>query len=358
MATIFEQAYSVGMRKFLQRYKKEMPIYSFFKDFVFGGTPIFSTTEEILTQYQVRGVDILDDTFRGGTGKEFDGTFGFVNKKYTPLYFFYKTRLNRSDFAKTVYGEDPAKPLSPSARIAAVAAMKAWYFKNSQKATLEKMCAEILFSGKITPVGNAQGDIAFLENGTEFPVTDNIKAESTMWTGSTDIYARLTAITDEHFAKAGSYPTHLITSTSVMALIQNDAKIQKLLDNRRIVVGGIDIKPLNGEGVAEVGDIALPNGCVLKLVTYVGFYKNKQKQNVPYMPTNKILLCSRAIGQMGYAALEGRDANGDATLVPGEEYVHIERNDSIPVVRTMGYQSAPLPMPQKLDGWTAVQVLS
>lgn len=360
--TIFEEAYSRGARKFLQRYKKEMPIFSFFRNFIFGGTPIYSLDEEILSQYQVKGVEILEDTYRGGTGNEFDGTFGFTNKKYTPPYFYYRTNLNRNDFKKAVFGEDITKPLSPSARISAVAAMKAWFFEKSQKATIEKMCAEVLFSGKISPVGNAKGDIVFLENGTEFPVTGNIKAENNMWvSGTTDIYARLIALTNEHFEKAGSYPTTLISGSVVMQMILDDLKIQKILDNRRMIVGSIDIKRLNKEGVAEVGEIALPNGCVLKLMTYVGFYTTKVggvKTNVPYMPTNKILLCSENIGQMGYAALEGKDANGDATLVPGEEYIHIVRTEDIPVVRKMGFQSAPLPMPQQLDGWTAVQVLS
>ena len=96
--TIFESAYSVGARTFLQRYEKAMPIFSFFKNFVFGGAPILSTEEEILSQYEVRGVKILKDTFRGGSGREFNGTFGYTNKKYTPCYFYYRTRLNRDDF--------------------------------------------------------------------------------------------------------------------------------------------------------------------------------------------------------------------------------------------------------------------
>ena len=358
MATIFEQAYTVGMRKFLQRFKKEQPIFSFFKDFVFGGSPIFSTTEEILTQYQVRGVDILDDTFRGGSAKEFAGVDGFTNKKYTPAYFFYGTNLNRADFQKCVFGEDPARPLSPKARLSAVAAQKAWYIRNSYKATIEKMCADVLFDGKITPKGNAAGDIVFLENGTEFPVTGNIKTESTLWTSATDIYARLTALTTEQFEKSGAYPTHLICGTTIMEMIQNDTKIQKLLDNRRMFVGEISIRPGQYAGVAEVGEIALPNGCILKLVTYVGFYKDGSGNNAAYMPTNKILLVSKGIGQMGYAALEGIDNDGNATLVPGEEYVSMSRNDDIPVVHSIKYQSAPLPMPQKLDGWLAVKVLA
>ena len=356
--TIFESAYSVGARTFLLRYEKAMPIFSFFKNFVFGGAPILSTEEEILSQYEVRGVKILKDTFRGGSGREFNGTFGYTNKKYTPCYFYYRTRLNRDDFKQAVFGEDITKPLSKSARISAVSAQKAWFFKNSMKATVEKMCADVLFNGVIKHFGDAQGDVAFLENDTEFPVTDNIKTEGSMWTGSTDIYARLIALTEEQFQKSGSYPTHLITGSVVMQMILADSKIQKLLDNRRMYVGSIDIKRLNKDGVAEVGDIALPNGCELKLMTYVGFYKGDDNSNIAYMPTNKILLCSRAIGQMGYAALEGIDANGDPTLVPGENYIHIERTQSIPVTRIVGYQSAPLPMPQKLDGWMAVQVLS
>lgn len=358
MATIFESAYTVGARKFLQRYKKEQPIFSFFRNFVFGGAPIMSLTEEILTQYQVRGVSILDDTFRGGSAKEFKGVDGFTNKKYTPPYFFYQTNLNREDFQKAVFGEDISRPLSPSARISAVAAQKAWWFANSQKATIEKFCQDVLFTGKISPVGNAKGDIVFLENGTEFPVTGNIKTEGTLWTGSTDIYARLVALTTEQFQKAGAYPTHLICGTTVMQMILADTKIQKLLDNRRMIIGNINIKPIDYDGVAEVGEIALPNGCILRLATYVGFYKDKSGTLVSYMPENKILLVSKNIGQMGYAALEGIDGNGNATLVPGEEYIHVTRNDDVPVVRSVKYQSAPLPMPQKLDGWMAVQVLS
>lgn len=356
--SFFDEAYTIGMRPIFQKMSYDKPVHSFLSNFVFGGDPIISREERILSQFRLRGAKVLDDDRRGDTATQFDGTVGHKNRFYTPLYYFKQKDLTRDDFKNCCFGEDPSQPWTRDKRIMSKAAEAALNISESLQMTREKRCADVLFTGKIVPVGNAQGDIEFLKAGTDFPVSKNIYNDPTSkWNAQgANIYNNLVAITTKEFQKRGIYPDTLICGPAEMDYIINDTAIKAMLDNRRIEMGYVRPTPITAEGACEIGVVKLANGCYLRLVTYVGFSIDKSGNQASVIPANKILLTRQNIGCFGYGVLEDMKG-GMPTQTPGKELVSITSNREIPVTYSVQYQQACLPMPRELDGWAAVTVI-
>lgn len=355
----YNDAYTKGLIRYQKKLKVyRQPKFAFLKSYVFGAKNGVSTRlEYVASRFTVRGQEVLSDTRRGDSAKVLNQDFSYRNRAYHAPYFFYQDQISSPDRDTLLPMEDPAKPWSDEMRLLYKLNEKSNQIEDNLDITEEKMCADILTTGMISPTVSEYGDIEFLKAGdADFPVTDNIFSEETAnyWDADgVSIYDRLDELAYNEYQRRGIMPTTLIVSTTIAKLIMNDDYIKELLNNRRMMVGNITPKKIAKEGYVVIGHLFLPCGADLEIISYNGFTKTSGVAT-PILPTNKIILTRPNIGSMNYCGVE----NEKGARIAAKRYRTVHGNNDIPAKKEVKIQSAPLPMPEELDGWATVQVLA
>lgn len=357
MASEFDAYMTEGvmrLNKSLVTYKYQTG--SFFSKFLFGAPGIMTSDDTYLWKYNFKKHKLITDTRRGDNAKILNQDSEYKYIKYTFPYMFYEDGVNFADADTLAAGEDPAKPLSVSQRLMLKMNDKVDQIKGDMEMVKEKWCQDILLTGKISPTVAEYGDINFL--GADFPITSNIYSEDAgnYWDAEgVSIYDRLSAQIETYRGRRGIVPDTLIVPLAVNRLIMNDEKILKLLDNRRVEIGAIKPLAINDESVSETCNIMI-DGVLLKIVTYSGFYFDASGTQQPYLPSNKVILSRRNIGSVNYGRLLGADGKGMPTYLAGKDRLEVYKTTRTPIKYSVSVQSAPLPIPNELDGWATIQV--
>jgi len=361
MATRFDTVYTAGLRALLKAPQTyETPTYSFFSKFLFGGQGVMTSEDAITTMYRKKTHRLISDTRRGDNAKVLNQDGKYTRKNYGVPYFFYEDSVSRPDRNTLAFGEDPANPWSQTQRQLWKMKEKVDDIRKDLDIVPEKYCTDILFTGKISPNVQEYGDIEFLTAGdADFPIADNIYTDPNgYWNADgSDIYSNLTKLVTKEWERSKRMPDTLICSLDVVEQIMKDDKIAKMLDNRNTFVGAIKPLVITADGYSEIGFISLP-GCTLRVVSYLGYYNNEKGVQTNFMPDEKVILTTANIGSLNYGGLESLDAQGNGISVAGKELVTVHSNDDIPAKRTVKIQRSVLPMPERLDGWAAITVLS
>lgn len=337
------------------------PTTSFLTKFLFGKPGITTSDDTYTWKYDKKKAKLIGDTRRGDNATVLNKDRSFKYVKYGFPYFFYEDSVNRDDRRILAAGEDPAKPWSESKRLLYKMNSKVEDIRADMDTVVEKYCADILLTGKISPEVQEGGDIEFLRAAdADFPISKNIYSETSgnYWDATdVSIYKRIQTHIMAYYKRRKIMPDTLIVPLDVVDLLYADEKIAKMLDNRNSNFGTLSPLQITADGYTEIAQLKWP-GCQLRIISYVGTYFDKSGAEKDYLPQNKVILTRQNIGSVNYGGLEGVDSNGMPISVAGKELISVNKTTKIPVRYSVSIQRAPLPIPDVLDGWATIQVLS
>lgn len=362
MASEFDSIMSEGLKNLNKKLVTySTPTTSFLTKFLFGGKGITTSDDTYTWKYDKRKAKLIGDTRRGDNATVLNQDRNYKYVKYTFPYMFYEDSVNRDDRRVLAASEDPGKPWNETQRLLYKMNDKVGMIKADMDTVVEKYCADILLTGKISPDVQEGGDIEFLRTAdADFPVAKNIYSEdvANYWDATdVSIYKRIQTQIMTYYGRRHIMPDTLIVPLSIVDLLYEDATIAKMLDNRNSDFGKLAPLQITADGYAEIAQLKWP-GCYLRIISYVGTYFNKAGTEASYLPENKVILTKQNIGSVNYGGLEGISSQGMPISVAGKERLEVNKTTKTPVRYSVSVQRAPLPIPDMLDGWATIKVLA
>ena len=194
----------------------------------------------------------------------------------------------------------------------------------------------------------------------DFGFTNKIKLDGTKQWGKTAAkpIEDLEDWTEKVLTSGFTNVDRVIMGKAALRAFINDEKVQKLLDNRRINIGGYDPRDLPN-GVKYYGHLTSPN---IDLYTYGEVYLDdwtdpETPAVKPLVPENVVILIS---GQSNFML-----AYGACTYIEDstQQWVTAETSRLLrsyvehhPDRRMVELQAHPLPIPDKVDSWLVAEV--
>lgn len=285
-----------GLWEVTQNIEISIPQYTFLHKFLFGLEPIATSDDFIARQLLQRDIPALPtETMKYGDPdlENYDEQFSL--KDIFPQYYFKEDSVNLSNVANRVSPNEPiSAPWSYETRAVYILGQKARYKRAQFEATVEKLCSDMVLTGKYTTKAN--GD---QESDTPSELL-NLSVAST-W--STNPIKALETAATSIFNQGGTMPRVLILNPADATPLITNSKIMTILDNRRMEMGGIKPTEINAEdGSSYIGRISLPSVGPVDIYTYAGQYKSKgTKHN--FIPQGKAYFGIPNIGRIGYCGL-------------------------------------------------------
>ena len=336
------------------------PLHTFLRDRYFPtneSTDLFAT-EDVLVEYR-DGNKTLAPFVAPRKGGVTVLRKGYKMDRYTPPYIAPKRPMTADDLKKKGFGEALFSKLTPAQRQGALM-MKDFEEMDAMIARREEaMAAETLLTNgcimKHIADDVAEGDemeIRFYDgeaNPAVFtPDTDWDKAGA-------DILGDIYAVC-EMLAERGLGHTDLIVAPNVGSAILDDEKIQKLLDNRNINIGGVDPAVLP-EGVTKIARLNC-KGHVVDVLQYSESYTGDDGKNVNYITAGKAIVTAPGCGRTLYGAVtQVEQADGEFHTYAGKRVpkylANAEGN-----TRSLTISSRPLLIPNHKNPFIAADVLA
>jgi hypothetical protein len=153
--------------------------------------------------------------------------------------------------------------------------------------------------------------------------------------------------------KRGLSATEAICSPDVADVIINNEYIQKLLDNRRIEMGGINPEELPA-GVVKVARLNV-KGHLIDILSYDEEYTDLDGTTKAFVPAKTLAVGAANAGQTVYGAI---------TQLEDDKQFHTYTGTSVPKVEAAGnvrsviLSSAPLTIPMNKNPFVVAQALA
>lgn len=256
------------------------------------------------------------------------------------------------DMLKRSPGENMYSPKSPTERAAEQLGRDLWELDRIINRREEAMCAEALFTGKITVKGEGYDDVLnyWPSNPSEQPKT----TVSTLWTqAAANPLADLRSIRRNMIKDSGVTPRELICGTSVIEALLARIQGGTELDMRRVDMGFIDPQHLPA-GVTYWGYL---KDSALDIYTYDEWYVDDEGNEKPMVPTDLALLAGRDAKTTlayGCVALAGDDTVRfyEGARVPDS---WVQRAN--PSGRVVQIKSRPLPIINQINGFHVIKAV-
>ena len=339
--------------------KKIFPVSCWFRNryFITSDTDIFPTNK-VLIEYKKGSRKMAPFVVPRVGGITMDRE-GYQSVEFEPPYIAPKRKLSIDDLNKKGFGEQLYSDKSPEQREAEVLGEDVEDLTCMIDRREEWMCSSLLFTGQILMkhYAEAYGVGTPVEKVLRYYDTsfDNVYTPKTDWNqeGASmyeDIEAMVSIMTQR-----GCRVTDLNMGANAWKKFITDEKVQKMYDNRNINIGSINPRELP-DGVAYQGQI-LAGGKCLDIYVYEEQYEDEEVNTAVFMPTNSVLLIAPGVGRMLYGAItqleqsDGKYHTYRAMKVP--KYFSDSRND----LREIRIASAPVPVPNDVNGWIVSTVM-
>ena len=214
----------------------------------------------------------------------------------------------------------------------------------------ETMCAEALFTGKVTVNGEGYSEVI---NYWPTESADQPKTTlATPWSdANADVFADLRAARRHVIQQSGVAPTELICSNAtVEAMLARLIASGKELDLRRVDMGAIDPQHLPG-GVTYWGYL---KDSALDIYSYDEWYLDEEGNEVPMVPENVALLASPNVHTTlayGMVALYKDGENSAPHFYEGARIPDSWVQRANPAGRIVQIKSRPLPIVNQVNGF-------
>ena len=319
--------------------------YTFFQKVLFGGTPIATTEDFIAMDFERYGSKITEEALKGADPNRVNHGTAFDEHYIFPAYYFNEDTVNFSNAKYRVSMNEPMdEPWPMTKRLQYLAAVKRNKMVADLETTVEKLCADVLFTGQYTTRSHKE---------QKFP----IKAANLAIDGSkmvTDPYAVL----KEAFkilSKTGGKPVNLILNIDDASNLCASEKWLTMLDNRRINRNVINFKPMEDSGLSYVGTINVIGFGDLSIYSYSGVYMDRNGAENSYIPQGKALLVPARVGLMAYGGLLTNNRSGYQSIQALKYAYDIYSKAEGALVQTkIQVQTSPAPIPTAIDKWGVI----
>ena len=254
-------------------------------------------------------------------------------------------------------GENPYSTRSPAERAAEQLGKDLAKLDEIITRREEVMCAEALFSGKVTVKGIGYDEVVdyWKELGAEKPETTLTTKWDASSTTAKQIAKDLRDLRLNMIQTSGFTPTELVMGQKVCNTILDKLLDAAMLDMRRVDVGQIDPQQLP-QGVTYWGRL---KDSALDLYSYDNWYYDEETDTeVAMVPEDKALLASPNVRTtLAYGGCGLIGAN-DVTVVRGERIPDSWVQRASPTGRIVQIKSRPLPIIQQVLGFHVVNPLT
>jgi hypothetical protein len=257
------------------------------------------------------------------------------------------------------FGSDVYNTQSPE-QIARAIEMECFKKLNEELDRLEnKLCAELVFTGKIKAKGIGINDVLDCGYTTGEGVDDNIKILSgdDCWDIDTessafDIIDYIDSLRIDHLERCGEVADIMIMADDVYPFFRKHKSVKDYTDKNFHALGKVDPK-WQGNGVSSIGKFPMLTGD-LDIISVIDWYfSREQNKNIPIVPRGKILLASsKAKCEFHYGLIQNVEC---LKAVPRFPWVWTEKDG---ISRVMQLESSPLPLMREPDLFTVANVLS
>ena len=324
------------------------PVKSFFKDRFFSEAVRFPT-ESVSFEFYDSGMKIAPYA-NGRSGPVPVDHEGYKMQTFTPALLSMKRAITNDLLAQKLLGENPYNSgMSPEQRAQEIAARDLEELTAMIYRKQEYMCARVLQDGKL------EIDGAGVHETADFNFT-NIENTLTadQWVSGYDIVGKLKAKAQLLRSQGFNPDTLILGVDAANALIDNN-KIQKLLDNRRMVNGQIDPKELES-GCEYLGGLILPGLFCDIYCDNEYYYDDVSKSSKPYLDSDcAILIDSKVRNNMLYGAITYIDQKTGEHVSEMNEYVPRTWVDVESSVKYISVSSRCLPCPVDVRSWCVMK---
>jgi len=339
--------------RYLAEVVKQAPAtHTYFRDTFFTNIKTFAT--ERVDIDLVKGDRRMAAFVHPRVGGKVLKANGYTTESYKPPLVNPYDVTTADQLMTRLPGEDLYSGMTPAQR-AARKLMEEYATLNDATTRREEwMAVQAIVTGQIPVVGEGVNEVI------DFGFTNKVTLEGdNVWGGSkANILGNLGDWVDKVLHGGFANVDTLIMGKTAKKLFFDDAKVQKMLDNRRMNMGEIAPRDLPN-GVRYLGHLADPS---LDLYTYGEVYYDDWTD--PAAPATKalipdnavILISSKPNYMMAYGActyIEG--ANGLWVTAQTSRLLrsYVEHH---PDRRMVELQAHPLPIPDKVDSWLVATV--
>lgn len=276
-------------------------------------------------------------------------------KAFTPAQINIHTRTSAVEAFKRAAGEKvtyaSGEARSAEAAFGEQIARDQEALLDSAYRTIERMCSEALFGGKVNLYDEAGSIIDFVDEGIKNSHNVTLSGAKAWNASSTDPIADLRAWKRLVAKDSGLTARDVVMGSNAYdSFIQNES-VQNYLDKRHLNLG--DVTPnfdLEEDGATYMGSVE-----GLKIWVYDEWYNDPAtKTDAPVVPADKVCVLSRNLrAETHYAKVQDVDA-GD---VIGEFFsrIYSEPDGS---ARYVQLRSAPLSVVEQIDGLVVASVVA
>lgn len=284
---------------------------------------------------------------------------GYNVERFTPPFVAPKRSLSIDDLNKRGFGEALYTQLTPQQRQQTLILKDADEMSEMISRREEAMAAETMLTNGCVmkhiaddATKDDEMEIHFYTGATN-PAA---YTPTTAWDASgAEIIKDLGAMARILTSK-GLRASELVCSPDVADVIINDPKIQQLLDNRRIELGGIEPEVLPA-GAAVMARLNV-NGRIISVISYDETYTDDNGNDQLFIPSGKCILTAPAAGRTLYGAVSQiEQADGEFHTYAGKrvpKYLSNAEGNT----RSLTISSRPLMIPNNKNAFIVADVLT
>lgn len=286
---------------------------------------------------------------------------GHTMSRLTPGKIGVKRTITEDELAQRGFGEALYSQLTPAQRQGAMILSDLDDMRTMNIRRREAMAAEVIFTNGCIMKEYAddltvarEREVRYYEEGTNpAQYTPSATWDLTEESGKkmlNDLAAMVRMLSTRGLAA-----TDVLVAPDVADVILGNAYIQKLLDNRRMEMGGI-APELLPSGAAKIARLNV-KGRMLDILTYEDTYEEVDGTVKPYIPAGKIAVGAAGAGRTVFGAItqveqhDGQFHTYTGTDIP--KYI----SDPTSNVRTVELVSAPLCIPRNRNAFISATVL-
>lgn len=323
------------------------PNDTFLQRVLFGAAPVpGNATADGVIIFDTRKLTpyLPDEAVYGADPNRVNYKMNFKSSILHPAYFFNEEEITVTQADARVFGEDLERNMGGYERLIRLAADKRDAIRAGHMMAIEKMCADVLLTGKTT----------VKEYGEQkFPMTSSLLSVAGANLLKDPVATLQAAWETVRKVNAGFRPMCLILNPSDGMNFMS-ALPEKYIDRNQYGIASAVFGEIDSDGVILLGRVSIPGMGYIEILSYGGAYRNSTG-TTNYIPQGKAVLAPRVVGAMGV----GRVISGDNGYVSAPV---IEQHRTTIVGTGVGdrkkmviqEQCSPLPLIQAIDGYCVI----
>ncbi len=277
------------------------------------------------------------------------GNKGRRTDSFAPAYLKEKEPLRPNAALKRAAGESFNTPLSPQARAAALAGQIMQDQIDRIDRRIEQMSVEALVTGKIVVTGEGYptktldfGRAAALNRDA------NILTGTARWGQSAAKPLKdLRGWNLKMLKESGAVITDVVMDADAANAFLDDEKIDAKLDRLNVNIGAMALLEAQEEGLQLLGQLQ-----GMRIWQYVGYYTNDAGTELELFSGGNVVCVGAVDGIQHFGAIQDHDAMQAMPVFPKS---WVEQD---PSVRWIMSQSAPLPVPRRINATLVASVIT